>query len=154
MAVYSFDTQDWAIFALGGGSMLYEPDTDALVLGGNDSFVYIMESGHSDDGSAISAEVRTKDFAGTSYNTNNLFLYLKIDAEVANGTSLVAQFFVDDELRHTVTLTYTGARVNTFNPLPEGTFGARWRVRMTFNDDDGGTKLYGVAAVFLPLQAS
>ena len=157
MAVYSFDTQEWTIFALGGGSMLYESDTDALVLGGNDSFVYVMESGHSDDGSAISAEMRSKDFAGASYNTNNLFLYLKIDAEVANGTSLVAQFFVDDQLRHTVTLTYVGSRVNTFNPLPEGTFGARWRVRITLDDVDvisSGTKLYGVAAVFLPLASS
>ncbi len=154
MAVYAFDTEEWAIYELGGGSMLYEPDTDALILGGDDGFVYIMESGVTDNSAAISAEIRTKDFQGGSYNANSLFLYLKVDCEVANGTDLTVEFYVDDELRHTLTLSSTGGRVNNLNSLPEGTFGKRWRVRMTFSDDHGTTALYGVAAIFLPLGSS
>jgi hypothetical protein len=155
MAVYGFDSaEDWAIYDLGGGSMLYESDTDALVLGGDDGFVYIMESGVTDDGAAISSEIVTKDFQGSSYNTNNLFLYLKIDCEVANGVVLVVEFYVDDVLRHTLSIPTTSVRVNNLSPLPEGTFGTRWRVRMTLSDDHGGTKFYGVAAVFIPLASS
>ena len=154
MFVYSFDTEDWTAYAVGGGSMLYEPDTDKLVLGADDSFVYALESGTSDDGAAISAELRTKDFAGGSYNTNNLFLYFKADVEVANGATLTIQFYVDDVLRHTKTITYTAGRVNGLHSLPEGTFGKRWRVHMSFSDDKGATVLYGCAAVFIPLASS
>lgn len=154
MFVYAFDTEEWTCYDLAGGSLLYEPDTDALVLGGDDRFVYIMESGVTDNSSAISAEVRTKDFQGGSYNASNLFLYVKVDCEVANGSSISALFYVDDELRHTITIPYTGGRVNELYPLPEGTFGTRWRVALTFDDDHGETRLYGVAAVFIPLASS
>jgi len=154
MFIYAFDTEEWTVFDLGGGSMLYEPDTDFLVLGGDDSFIYVCEIGVSDNGAAVSAEVRTKDFQGGSYNTNNLFLYIKADVEVANGTTLTIKFYVDDELTHTKTITYTAGRVNNLLPLPEGTFGKRWRVHVTFSDDHGATIIYGVAAVFLPLASS
>lgn len=152
--IYSFDSEEWAVYDIGGGSMVYEPDTDALVLGGDDGFVSILETGVTDDGTAISAEVRTKDFQGGSYNTNNLFLYLKIDCEVSDGVTLNTELYVDDELKHTITISSTDGRVNDLHGLPEGTFGTRWRTRMTFDDDKGETKLYGVAAVFIPLAAS
>src|SRR3990167_8558030 len=154
MFIYAFDTEDWTCYDISGGSMVYEPDTDALVLGGDDGFVHILETGTTDDDETISAELRTKDFQGGSYNTNNLFLYLKVDCEVANGTTLTAVFYVDDVAKHTVEITYTAGRVNGLHGLPEGTFGKRWRVHMSFSDEHGATRLYGVAAVFLPLASS
>ncbi len=154
MFVYAFDTEEWTTYDLGGGSMLYEPDTDFLVLGGDDRFCYVMETGVTDNSAAISAEVRTKDFQGGSYNTNNLFLYFKADVEVANGTTLTVKFYVDDVLRHTKTITYTAGRVNGLHSLPEGVFGKRWRVTMTFSDTQGTTTLYGCAAIFIPLASS
>lgn len=152
MLIYSFDTEDWTIYDIGGGAMLFEPDTDALVLGGDDRFVYIMESGTSDNSAPISAEVRTKDYLGASYNANNLFLHCKVDCEVADGATLAVSFYVDDELKRTFNITTTAGRSNQLYGLPENTFGQRWRIRATVSDDHGDTKLYGVAAVFLPLQ--
>ena len=154
MFIYSFDTEEWTVYDMGGGSMLYEPDTDALVLGGNDGFVYLCETGTTDDDDAIEAEFRTKDFQGGSYNSHNLFLYLKVDCEVADGTTLTVEMYVDDVLSHTIEIPYTAGRVNNIHNLPEGTFGKRWRVHASFSDDHGDTILYGVAAVFIPLQAS
>lgn len=154
MFVFGFDTEEWTCYDLGGGSMLYEPDTDKLVLGGDQAFVHSMETGTSDDGEAISAEMRTKDFSGASYNINNLFLYLRVDCEVANGTTLTITFYVDDVLEHTIEIEYTGGRVNNLHSLPEGVFGKRWRVHASFDDDKGTTLLYGVAALGIPLQSS
>ena len=107
MAIYAFDTEEWAIWDIGGGSLVYEPDTDALVLGGDDGFISILDSGTTDDGGEIDAEFRTKDFQGGSYNATNLFIYVKVDCEVANGTELTISFYVDDESRHTITIPYT-----------------------------------------------
>ena len=154
MFIYGFDTDEWACYDLAGGSMEYEPDTDKLVLGGDDGFVYSIETGTSDSETAITTEMRTKDFSGSSYNTNNLFLYLRIDCEVANGTTLTATLYVDDTLKHTITIEYTNGRVNNLHRLPEGVFGKRWRVHMAFSDNKGATLLYGVAAIGLPLQAA
>jgi len=154
MAIYGFDTEEWAVYDIGGGSLLYEPDTDAMILGGDDGFISIMEAGTTDDGAAIEAEFRTKDFQGGSYNATNLFIYVKVDCEVANGTELTVTFYVDDELRHTVVIPYTAGRSNQLYGLPEGTYGTRWRVSGSFSDEHGATKLYGVAAVFIPLGSS
>lgn len=153
-AVYSFDTEEWAIWDLAGGSLLYESETDVLTLGGADGFVYQLESGTTDSGEAIEGSFWTKEFQGGSYNVNNLFLYLKIDCRVGNGSTLTVDLYVDGESAHTFTLTDTGGRQNTLNNLPENTFGTRWQVRATFSDDAGETKIYGVAMIGIPLQAS
>lgn len=152
MAVYSFDSEEWAIYDHQGGSMLVEADVDFLTMGGVDGFLYRLENGVTDDSTAVSAEFQSKDFAGGSYNSRNLFLYFKVDAKLPAGYELTAKFYIDDELKKTDTI--SGERLNILNKLPERSFGKKWRVNLTVDDDKGETEVYGVAAIFIPLNAS
>lgn len=153
MAVFSFDTEEWAIYDHEGGSLLVEADVDYLTMGGIDGFVYLLEQGTVDeDSAAIEGTALTKSYSGASYNSRNLFLYFRVDAEVPAGYELTANFYVDDEVKETKTI--TGTRTNELMSLPEGTFGTRWRVGFDVSDDRGGTAIYGVAALFIPLAAS
>ncbi len=152
MAVFSFDTEEWAIYDHEGGALLVEDDIDYLTMGGIDGFVYVLEQGVVDQTAHISGEALTKNYAGASYNTRNLYLYFKVDADVPDGYNLTADFYVDEELIETKQI--QGSRTNELQNLPENSFGTKWRVKFDIDDDKGGTAIYGVAAVFIPLQAS
>lgn len=151
-AVYDFDTELWTIYDLPIQSYFVEEDLDQLTAGDDNGFVFVIEDGASDADSDIAYEARTKDFLGLSYSVRNLFLYFKVDAEVPAGESLTAEFFVDDVSKHSVTI--TSNRTNKLQPLPENTWGYRWRVKLSGSSDAGGTKIHGVSALFLPLQAA
>lgn len=148
-AVYDFDTKKWTINDLSQASYFVEEDADILSAGGQDGKLYRLESGTSDAGSEIAAEWRSKDYEGTTYATRSLFCFFRIDAEVPEGESLTAEFYVDDTLRETATI--SGARTNVLNPLPENTHGFKWRARLTASSDAGGIKVYGLAAYHVPL---
>lgn len=152
MAVFGFDNEEWAIYDHEGGALLVEADVDYLTMGGVDGYLYRIEDGVVDDTSAISTEFRSKEFAGGSYNSRNLFLYYKVDAKLPDGYALNTHFYIDDELIRDVEI--TGERTNILNHLPEGSFGTRWRVTCDIDDDKGETEIYGCAAVFIPLNAS
>lgn len=152
MAVFSFDTEEWTIYSHQGGSLLVEADIDYLTMGGVDSYLYAIEQEATDNDLAISGEALTKNFSGASYNAKNLFLYYKVDADVPDGYSLNARFYIDEEL--IATREISGSRTNILNELPENSFGVKWRVGVDIDDDKGGTAVYGVAAVFIPLAAS
>jgi len=152
-AVYDFDTEGWSIYDHAIASFFVEEDVDQFTAGDVDGFVKVLENGTTDDGTDdISFEARTKDFQGRSYNVRNLFLYFKVEADIPAGESLTAEFYVDDVLKKTTTV--DGSRTNTLIGLPENTFGYRWRVHLTGSTHLPDFKIYGVAAMFIPLEAS
>lgn len=151
LAVYSRDTEHWYHYDHPLRSLYVEEDTDLCLGGGLDGYVYILESGTTDNGSSIALDVETKDFQGESKDARKLFLYLKVDANTL-GESVTVKFYVDDVLKRTTTVT-TASRTERLLPLPEGTMGHHWRANFTYT---GSTRirLYPCAALYLPLAAA
>lgn len=151
LAVYSRDTQHWYHYDHPLNSLYVEEDTDLLLGGGLDGFVYILENGTTDNGSSIALDVDTKDYQGESKDQRKLFLHLKTDMNTL-GATVTVKFYVDDVLMRTTTVS-TNTRAERLLPLPEGTMGHHWRVNFTYT---GSTRIriYACAALYLPLGAS
>lgn len=148
-AVYDFDVKKWTINDLNPASYFVEEDVDYLSSGGHDGKLYRLENTTSDNGSDISFEWRSKELEGVNYSTRSLFCFFRVDADVPDGEAITAKFYVDGELAQTATI--EGSRTNVLNPLPEGTQGFKWQLRLSGSSDAGGIKVYGLAAYHLPL---
>lgn len=151
LAVYSRDTQHWYHYDHPLNALYVEEDTDLCLGGGQDGFVYILESGSTDSGASIALDVETKDFQGDSKDIRKLFLKLKVDMNTL-GADVTVKFYIDDTLASTTTVSTPG-RAERLLPLPEGAMGHHWRVRFIYT---GSTRIriYQCAAVYLPLGAS
>lgn len=151
MAVYSRDTQHWYHYDHPLRSLFVEEDTDLFVGGGLDGFVYILESGSTDNGSSIALDVDTKDFQGESKDIRKLFTHFKVDLNTG-GQDVTVKFYVDDTLLRTVTVN-TSARAERLLPLPQATLGHHWRANFTYT---GSTRIriYPCAALYLPMGAT
>lgn len=150
IAVFSNDTKKWYHYDHPMRSLFVEEDVDDLVGGSTDGFVYILEDGTDDAGTSISMDVETKDYVGESPTIRRLFRYLRVDADVPSGT-LTANFYVDGTLKRAASV--TGSRTKALLPLPEAAWGYQWRVNFTYTGT-GRVRIYGVAALWLPLGAS
>lgn len=151
LAVYSNDTKRWYFFDHPMRCLLFEEDTDDLLGGRTDGFVYILEEGNTDAGAAIMLDVETKDYAGQSKDILKLFHYLKLDADT-KGEAVTVEFYLNDSLKRTLTLTTTG-RQDRLLPLPAGCLGHRWRLRFRYTGN-ARIRLYAAAALYLPLEAA
>lgn len=150
IAVYSFDTQRWYFYDHPMSSLFVEEDIDKFTAGGQDGFVYFLEDGSTDGTSDISMNVETKNYYGEQKTTRKLFLLLKVDADTL-GDALSVDFFVDNALKHTASI--TGTRTKKLLPLPEKLMGYSWRIRFRYTGSKR-IKIYAVAAFWLPLSAS
>lgn len=152
IAVFSRDTGNWYFYDHPVQSLLFEEDTDLLLGGGLDGFVYILESGSDDAGTDVSLDVETKDFEGTEgKNIRKLFLKMKIDANTL-GETVTVEFYVDDTLQSTQTFSSSG-RTEQLLSLPQGTMGYHWRMHFSYTGDQR-IKLYPAAALYLPMVAA
>ena len=148
VAVYSRDTQRWYHYDHPLRSLFREEETDLVLGGGLDGFVYILENGSTDAGSDIALDVQTKDFQGESKDIRKLFLYLKLDLNTL-GATVTVKFYVDDTLKHTTTVS-TASRTEDLLSLPQGVMGYHWRINFTYT---GSTRirLYPCAALYVPM---
>lgn len=151
MAVYSRDTQNWYHYDHPMRSLYVEEDTDLLLGGGLDGYVYVLETGADDAGSNIALEVDTKDFTGDMRDIRKLFMYLKTDID-ALGETVTLKLFVDDVLKLTTTVNPNG-RTESLLPLPQATMGHHWRVNVTYTGNKR-VRVYSVAALYIPMGAS
>ena len=151
LMVYSDDTKKWYFYDHPLRSLYYEEDTDLFVGGGLDGYVYILESGSSDQGSSIALDVETKDYSGENKDVRKLFQYLKVEADTG-GATVTVQFYVDDTLVTTRTFSTTSRKVKLLS-IEEGIMGTHWRMRFTYT---GTTRIrvYPGAALYLPLSAA
>lgn len=150
VAVYSRDTQQWYFFDHPLRSLFVEEDLDDLVGGGTDGLVYVLEDGVSDAGTSIALDVETKDYFGQSIHTRKLFQWFRVDADVPSG-SLTVGFYVDGTLMRSATV--TGSRTRRLLALPASCLGYAWRLRFTYTGT-ARVKIYGAAAMWLPLEAA
>jgi hypothetical protein len=150
VAVFSSDTRKWYFFDHPLRSLFVEEDVDDLTAGGLDGFVYILEDGSTDAGTNISLDVETKDYAGGEESTRKLFRHFRVDAD-ADGDTLTAVFYVDGTLIRSASV--TGTRTKVLLQLPEKTMGYQWRVNFTYTGSKR-PRIYGVAAMWLPLSAA
>lgn len=148
-AIYDFDVKKWTISDLAHASHFVEDDTDYLSAGGLDGKLYRLENGTSDNSADISFRWHSKEYEGSAYSTRSLFCFFRVDAEVPEGESITAEFYVDGELKETATI--TGSRTNVLNSLPENTSGFKWQVRLYGASDAGGIKVHGLSAYHIPL---
>lgn len=152
IAVYSLDTENWYHYDHPLRALFVEDDTDLFLGGGLDGLVYILENGSTDGGAAIALDVETKDFEGQEgRDVRKLFQHLKLNTNTG-GASITVKFYVDDTLKHTVTVS-TSTRQETLLPLPQGVMGHHWRVKVTYT---GSTRIriYSCAALYLPLMVA
>jgi hypothetical protein len=152
-AVYSFDTEQWTIYDSALGSLVAEDDTNLLVVGGTDGAVYVFETTSSDNGSKIEFDAKTKGFyEGEGSGVRCLFLYFKVDAKIPAGEEITADFIVDDTVVSSTTI--TGDRTKILNPLPEGSWGYRWQLRLYGETDKEELEVNSVTSMYLPLGVS
>lgn len=149
IAVYSVDTQKWYFYEFDASSLFVEDDTDTLIAGSTDGFVYLLEDGATDTGSAVELAVETKDYFGDNPEVKKSFRYFRVDAD-CDSDSIVARFYVDGAL--VATKTISGTRTKIIQRLP-GTIGYSWRVAFSY-DGKRRPKIYGTTAQFVPLQAA
>lgn len=129
IAVYSFDTKKWYFYDHPMQSLFYEEDTDQLLGGSQDQFVYILENGTSDAGSSIAMTIETKNFLGGQAENRKIFHFFRVDADCL-GDTITAQFYVDGTLKGTYPI--TGTRTKVLNVLPEGCMGFQAKVKFTY----------------------
>jgi len=84
LAVFSNETKSWYFYDHPLRSLFVEEENDDLIAGGLDGFVFILEDGSTDAGTAISLDVETKDFHGEAPTVRKLFRYFRLYARVCS----------------------------------------------------------------------
>jgi len=155
VAVYSFDTQQWSFYALDARSFRWEDSRNILSYGATDGHLYQIEAGATDDdGLTIPFSFRTKDFgvyAKEQVSGNFirvLWLFLKLDLEIANGSATVS-VYSNDVLAYTTTV--TGDRKAGLLHLPENTWGTKCRIEVS-GEAKGPVLAHGLSMAYLPLE--
>lgn len=151
LAVYSRTTRQWYLYNHPARSLLVEEDRDQLVAGFTDGITYVLESGQTDGGTAISLDAETGDSAGQQPGLRKLFLWAKVDADVPSGETLSVGMFVDGTLRRTASV--AGSRTKVLLPFPEASMGYAYRLSFTYTGK-GRPRVYGRSCLWEPLAAA
>lgn len=150
LAVYSHDTKHWYFYDHAVRSLFYEEEVDALLGGGHDGFVYILEDLYATDSRSLTLE--TKDFGGPMARVRKLWLYVKVDIEgLSADVTGTVKIYIDGTLRRTATLTQD--RFRRTIPLPQSCLGYQCRVRLEVTATSR-VKMRAVEAFYLPLEAA
>ena len=148
VAVFSGLTKKWAFYQYPDGravrSMLVERDTNTFVAGGEDGFVYQLESddGTGDDGADIAMEIQTRNFTADDPGRRKLYQSYRPDVD-ADGETVETAFTTDETEKAADDV--TGARLQTLLKLPGSCMGFSWRAAFTYTGKKK-PKIYGVSA--------
>lgn len=154
-AILDIATGEW-YFWNEGFTAFYFDDEDNLFFGGrNDGDIEVLEDPSVfSDGSAMTAITSTFSTAssdGGDSLSQKLFLYARVDAEVAAGDTLTASFYANETLKKTFTI--TGNRARSLLRLPSGSRGYTWRMEFSFTGTSR-VKVHGVEAQWKGLTSS
>ena len=147
IAVLSVTTKKWYFYDHPARSLFVEEDTDDLVAGFTDGFVYILEDGATN---SVALDCETKDVFGVSPHLRKMFLWARTDIET-NGATVTVELYVDGVLKRTVSV--TGSRTRKLIAFPEGSLGYAWRIRFRYTGTTR-VRVYGAGVIALPLEAA
>lgn len=146
-AILNLATGRWYFWSEGYSAFLFDDTDDEFIAGRKDGSLRLLEQpGITADfaaGDSITALVSTADRDGGDPYSRKMFQYTRVDAEVATGDTLTANFYADDTLKRTFTV--TGDRTRLLQRLPVGSRGFTWHMELTFQGTSE-LKLHGVEA--------
>lgn len=151
LAVYSTTTRRWYFYDHPCRSLFAEEDTDTLLAGFTDGYVYVLENADAegdDDGDDIALIAETKDYVGGSSATRKLFQYVRVDMETS-GEDVAVDMYVDGVLKRTATL--SSSRGRELISFPGGALGYAWRLRFRYTGTTR-VRIYGAACIYQPLE--
>lgn len=143
MAVYSQDTGNWYHYRHPVQSLYYDESNDAILMGGQNGIIHVLEDGDDDAGSTVSLACTLATRAGGDPFTRKHLSYFRTDIEVLEAPVTMA-IYVDDALVHAVTI--TGNRDKKLRRLPDRLLGYTWSVRI-----QGACHVYGVQVLYTPV---
>ena len=149
-------TEKWEAYEYPTGlsSLHYEEDTGYLAAGGQDGFVYQLETGANDAGASISMTVDSKDYGHVTPETpggtlaRHLFRFIREDLE---GGTFTTRFYADGTSKHVASVATT--RRPAPIALPADAQGYRWRKRWTYSGI-AVARIYGTSVQAMPLEMS
>jgi hypothetical protein len=150
LAVYSRDTQHWYFYEQPFAALSVEEDLDQLTMGDTTGSVSVLEDPtvQTDAGSAFTTTVWLAPRAVDDPYRRKLFQFLQVDAECLDDT-LTVQFYLDDALAHTVSV--TGSRTRQLLRLPGGCLGRVWQLRLSYSGSQR-VAFYGAEVQALALE--
>jgi hypothetical protein len=131
-AVYSPDTQHWYHYNHDSHVLNYEEDTDQLTAGTANGFVYVMETGTSDDGAAIQLDVACPPRTGGDRFRRKGYEWLGVDSEGVQPWTVT----VDVDGATVLTATVQGQRRKRYVRFPDHTVGQSWQPRASYLGTD------------------
>lgn len=146
LAIYSQDTQHWYHYVQPARSLYYDELGEALLMGGTNGVVYILERGTEDiDGEdVINLDVVFARRAGGDRFVRKHFTYVRFDVHVYEPSN--AFVFVDEVMIRQIPL--TGGRLGReLERLPAQAMGYTWEVRIV-----GPCDVYGIEMLYAPLE--
>lgn len=152
--VHRIGSEDWQAFEYPTGisSLLYEEDTGYLAAGGQDGWVYRLETGADDSSSAITMTADSKDYGHVTSESpggpmsRKLYRFIKEDLD---GGTFTVRFYVDGTSVNSTSVATT--RRPERLPLPKDAQGYRWRKRWTYTGTSVA-RLYATSTLALPLE--
>ena len=146
-AILIMSTGEWYFWNKGYTSFLFDDTNNEFLGGDNDGSLRKLEevSATTDFTAAddILATATTPDRDGGDPLVQKLFLYARVDAQVVSTATLTADFYANDTLEKSFTI--TGDRTRKLLRLPASSRGFTWRMELSFTSDSGG-KVHGVEA--------
>ncbi len=115
LAVYSQDTGKWYFYQLPVRALFDDEATDQLLMGADSGDVYTLETGTSDNGTAIALTVELPLRTGGERFRQKRFAWVRTDIDTA-GDTVHVDIYVDERLVQTLTI--TGARQRRLHRLP------------------------------------
>lgn len=152
-AILDINTGNWYFWNVGFSSLAFDDEDNIFYAGREDGDIDEIEGASvtTDFDGSITTTVNTPDRDGGDPMGRKLFLYARVDAEIATGDTMTAAFYTDDTLRQTFTI--TGDRTKKLLRLPSGSMGFTWRMEITFTGTNR-LKLHGVEAQWKSLVSS
>jgi hypothetical protein len=142
IAVYSQDTKHWYHYRHPARSLYYDESVDVLLMGGRDGMTYVLETGTTDNGRAISLEAVPPTRYGGDRFQEKFFEYLRLDVRVWGTASATVR--IDGEVVKVIPL--TGTRTKRLERFAHATKGFTWSVTVA-----GAVDLYAAMMLYAPL---
>jgi hypothetical protein len=148
MAVFSRETQKWYHYSIAPTVMYNDEVNDRLLAGTADGDILILES-HALVTEYFQSTLWLAERGGPLPFVRKRYQYLKVDANAAGG-SMVVNFAIDGQPRHSVTVT-GNVRQRRLYRLPDRMIGHTWTATVTMSNQ-AQQAFYSLVVLSQPLE--